>query len=581
MINKKIMLLKVCLLICCIVSGGPLLVSAANVKIDFNAGTIINPQSFLSNIFPIHFVDNENDFWWFIYLTNFADWLFKVATKENDPNPLECRTQLWWFYYNSERWERLWPLDERTAESWYGDDVVVEWWIYTACVKPWYDAALAGCTNDEEESGDGEIDYDECIKDVEDEYWDMNSYYWSVTHDYLGKEYDLVLWVQYQIWDRWATIKSDGDLVPSLQRVENKSWDNSSLVWLVYDFNWWLWFAGCEFTWNKTSSLYNIISKTNEWTKISEMFEYSWVVEDGEIVDYELVLTGWISGLTCTWVGSFSDSWLTIIEGIVWINRWEQLDFLWMWKWWKAWSEKMQYFSSANIDNATLINYTRQKSESLCRGKWTLINDSSQIMQMLPISTGSVVCLSPKNDVEVSALNFIWSTLVVKWGNVIVEPISDAWDIYDDSKYYDIFVDSWSLLIRENDDAKFVFQYNWFVNENLSKDNFQSNVGAAYSDWIYAWEDVAVASLLKGNFIVNGSVRSENGDSLKNKYFVYWKFTTKDSSAELTSNFGWRCESGIWSDSYYCPDSSSPYEHPYASASLVIIDQNYDSPLFR
>jgi len=31
---------------------------------------------------------------------------------------------------------------------------------------------------------------------------------------------------------------------------------------------------------------------------------------------------------------------------------------------------KTQYFSSVNVNNATLVNYAKRRAEELCRGKW-------------------------------------------------------------------------------------------------------------------------------------------------------------------------------------------------------------------
>jgi hypothetical protein len=91
----------------------------------------------------------------------------------------------------------------------------------------------------------------------------------------------------------------------------------------------------------------------------------------------------------------------------------------------------------------------------------------------------------------------------------------------------------------------------------------------------YYWEDVAVGKLLKWNFIVNWSVsRTGSDDWIDDKYFIHGKFTTKLSSDALIDIFGWECKNWLDSQHNYCPSSL------YQNASLVVIDQNYDSPLF-
>ena len=88
----------------------------------------------------------------------------------------------------------------------------------------------------------------------------------------------------------------------------------------------------------------------------------------------------------------------------------------------------------------------------------------------------------------------------------------------------------------------------------------------------------SVASVLKWNFIVNWIVREIGDGKLKNKYFIYWKFTTKDSFSALEKTFGWRCFN--WEDINWKPCLQF-WSNLYSNAALSIIDQNYDSPLFK
>jgi hypothetical protein len=51
----------------------------------------------------------------------------------------------------------------------------------------------------------------------------------------------------------------------------------------------------------------------------------------------------------------------------------------------------MQYFSSSDINSATLLNYAKQRSEILCRGKW-----KTNITSLSSVSD-DVVCLDATN----------------------------------------------------------------------------------------------------------------------------------------------------------------------------------------
>jgi hypothetical protein len=51
----------------------------------------------------------------------------------------------------------------------------------------------------------------------------------------------------------------------------------------------------------------------------------------------------------------------------------------------------MQYFSSSDINSATLLNYAKQRSEILCRGKW------KKDLVGLDSTSDDVVCLDATN----------------------------------------------------------------------------------------------------------------------------------------------------------------------------------------
>ena len=90
----------------------------------------------------------------------------------------------------------------------------------------------------------------------------------------------------------------------------------------------------------------------------------------------------------------------------------------------------------------------------------------------------------------------------------------------------------------------------------------------------------SMASVIKWNFIVNWSVIWTWGSfegKLDNKYFIYGKFTTKSSIGELENVFSWRCNNWFGTDGIFCPKFNWNY---YQNAALVVIDQNYGSPLF-
>jgi hypothetical protein len=92
-------------------------------------------------------------------------------------------------------------------------------------------------------------------------------------------------------------------------------------------------------------------------------------------------------------------------------------------------------------------------------------------------------------------------------------------------------------------------------------------------------DGAAVWSYIKWNFIVDGYITWSTSE-LKNKYFIYWKITSKDDYKTLLSTFSWRCNywlSTVEADGnkHFCPDSL------YQWAPLTVIDQNYPSPFYN
>ena len=241
-----------------------------------------------------------------------------------------------------------------------------------------------------------------------------------------------------------------------------------------------------------------------------------------------------------------------VVEWMVGMGERSEFEVIWNQK-----DEKMQYFSSADINNTTLLNYAKKKAEILCRGKWNK-NTASD----------SILCYDG-SDVTVTK----GKTVIIKNWSGTISPESSS----NGSSYYDVFVNNWNLIISETND-KFVFTKDGFINTSSSANQFNTNVGNNPDN--YNWNDVAVWSFIKWNFIVNWYVKGSWWGKLKNKYFVHWKFTTKDDFTSLLDTFAWRCVNGISTEESdgkqsYCPPSSN-----YAVASLVVIDQNYDSPFF-
>jgi hypothetical protein len=152
-------------------------------------------------------------------------------------------------------------------------------------------------------------------------------------------------------------------------------------------------------------------------------------------------------------------------------------------------------------------------------------------------------------------------------------------------------VDGGNLLIEPNNAVTdlTVFKKNWFKSEN-SLDGFSTAVSSALSaGHDYSGDDVAAWRFIRGNFIVNGKIEPAGWyTGLENIYFIYGKMTSKNTVDELEKTFVWKCNAWKGSDTEQvpCPGwwkdvDGNVWNNPYQNASLVIIDQNYSSPLYK
>ena len=508
------------------------------------------------NITPIHFKDNWNDFAWFIYFSN-------VSTLDDEEDleekylvdlwgdEYECFQKVKWYYYNAERGERLWPLDD-SYNSIQG--LTISGGLYTRCRKAWYIDALTECAW---EGSEDKIE--ECEEGVRNQYADTHGYYWMIQHTYNGQPFVLLAGTNYYLTginnSKWAHFTDK--FAASLIRYDNKY-----PVWIIYDINWWAGLLWCKVLGD--SHVRNVandfINTNNDWTRLFSL--------SGNGVVYNAV-----NVLDCSDQWSAMNSLIkVIVDGLVWINRDTQnIGIIW-----NQSNEKMQYFSSVNINNTQLINYARQKAEILCRWKWN------------QACTNNICCFSWAGEALSSTRN--GQLLIVKWRDVKISTMND----FDSDWYYNIFIDSWNLLIEPTDDSALkVFKRNGFIS-STSTDVFKNGVlgiwGRTWSNYAkYTWEDISVWKFIKWNFIINWNIKAMSGGTtdgvLKDRYFVYGKMTTNDTVKELENVFKRWCRADgssnmIDTNWYPCPLSFSGWNNPYEGASLVIIDQNYPSPLY-
>lgn len=596
-ITKTILSFLVVMLVMGFVSS-----EAINLTLWINISTLWEERK--KNVRPIHFKEFENDFGGLFFFTNInsdnndeewgddepQEWEYENVIQGEDNSETHCKDQIKWFYYNAERWERLRPLDSETLDMYSEQWLTMKWWIYTNCSpsanNSEYETAQKCCINGMDgDECDGFRDKfsensEECSKQVAEEYVDPYSYYGWVFHEYSGQKFILAVWIQYLTWTPW--IQTQSKIWRTFQR-HPQEWSYLPFG-LIYDNLWWVGFAWCEV--KSDNSLDMLIEDLNKegtdgkMKEIRNLFDVKRESEEDEpVLKYHRDTDPTMEYFNCEDVWKDNGSALKIlIEWLIWMRN----DEISYYKDMDARLRKTQYFASTNINNATLINHARQKAELLCRWKWDTSSN--------PSISGNINCIDRSNKED--ALKLKESnrnkTIIVKNWDVEIKPFSG-----NDNTYYDMFIDSGNLIIDETaEDNKFVIKTNGFATDDITSEAFQTacnTIMQQVNDWEIAttemWDSfpyIGVASILKWNFIVNWNVKSKSGTGLSNKYFIYWKLTSLDSSQSLNDTFVWWCNSWLGTDDIYCPGPKVNWTiNQYQKAPLVIIDQNYDSPLLK
>jgi hypothetical protein len=219
---------------------------------------------------------------------------------------------------------------------------------------------------------------------------------------------------------------------------------------------------------------------------------------------------------------------------------------------------KTQYFSTVNVNNATLVNVAKRKAEELCRGKTFEENDNV---------SGDILCKQGNRTLSLSTI--AGKTVFVKEGNLTLNGSL----ITGTSVPVEIFVDKGTLTLSPD------------VSIDFNDKGYPTTTNGVSSGVFY-----------KGNFIINGLVKVS--DQMK-KYYIHGKFTSLNTYAtpdtprltqvqnllgnsitkddiDLTKVFQWRC--GYTGSAI---DGSSCLTGEFKNAPLVIINQNYPSKLLQ
>jgi hypothetical protein len=216
---------------------------------------------------------------------------------------------------------------------------------------------------------------------------DSYGIYGALNHSFQSKDYVLLAGVQYNTGGV-NTVVSNSPLASTFQRFDNKY-----PLGLLYDYNGGIGFVGCEF---KSGAAIDKVIQALNTTGVSNFFEYN----SG---DKPVPIASYSGMLDCTKAEMALDQLLLFkIQGIIGMSSdingdTENLGG-------NEASSKTQYFSTVNVNNATLVNQAKRRAEELCRGKWS--------SSLSSLNNEEIICLN--NATSILSSNLFGKTVIVK-----------------------------------------------------------------------------------------------------------------------------------------------------------------------
>ena len=393
----------------------------------------------------------------------------------------KCFYKVRGFYYNSQRGERLWPLDEESKvalqafdHASYAKLQLVGWW-YTNC---------EGINENAEEN-------------------DTYGIYGDIQHTYNGEDLHLTAGVAYNSTNN--TMQENGGLRCNLQRL-----NNSYPFGYYYDTYGHIGMIGAKITKsgmgnpNKVNNFHSgLNSLLDEGVCINKVFDYN-----GRELNFndKKTLTGFWGSAELGWFldvdpGSAKTTIFNLgIKGIIGLSN-------------EINNEEKKFFEGNSLESTLLlrtdttisqvVNLVRKNAENLCRGKW-----KETWMQKDP--NADVICIdNTKNwyttPIDVTAEDLAEKTVIIKGQNVNLTAYQSA----QDAKPINLFIDRGNLF--------------------LPKGGNTGNM-ATFTPWGYLKDGAegpedSKANFLKGNFIINGLfLAGSNGeDKISNKLYIHGK----------------------------------------------------------
>lgn len=485
----------------------------------------------------------------------------------SDPNRTRtCRKQMRWLYYNTQRGNRLWPMDTESLK-------------YLKQINSNYNSLSMGggwyttCSWGQNQQMPGSDIYGQ-ITFSEPTYWDST----------------LSAWFMYTINN---TI-SDSliGFYPSLSY-----YNNETPVWYLFDSLGGVWFVGGKFDDHS-----NVLNSINANTGINRIFTGS--TKENICYNWACILATW------DYLEAWLDSawYLSILGNTLFSRGWLDLEnrrsVIW-----NIGSTSAIMFSDL-LNTSDILNELRRNASSLCVGKERIAPSGFESAE------GSVVCIKDPDgydpvEIDLSDPDTYDKKDIVVQGKDVILKNTMEYVGSDELPTLNIFIDQWNLFLQP-DTPQF------YTQSTGSYRKFDANAIPRWFTWgvttgslnTTAGKQYAYGQLLRWNIFVNGVVAGLSGTEfnpepwkIPNKYYIYgrlaslntaltpsnWRITMVNSmfwpNTDLINYlsfssdvFLWRCALN-WISSDWTP-CAVPWDH-FKDSAFILMKEYIPTNLFQ
>lgn len=525
--------------------GGSLLlwVNASQNKITVDW---IKDQTLANKFSTVHFNVWGNDFGGGFFWTEAKALATPQEVTANDERLL-CSAQIRGFYYNSQRGERLWPLDTDSQRdlaeiqsSYWDTQLTINWGFYTNCQKK-----QAGKLVPENEDGRTNSLY---------------GIYGRITHTYKGREYSIYAGLLNNVQQNELP---SAELRCNFQRI-----DNQYPFGYIYDKAGGIALVGAYV---KSENLAQVNafheSFTEKLSKTKCVNDFYSLREDPNNPEKTIPKTDdpilWPKDNTLIFGnGNALETMMNLgIRGIVGLSSQVQTSDQ---KGIENNTQKTSLLVSTTENISNIINIANKRAESLCRNKWGSLTPN-----------GDIICA--KNGGSIDPRSYAGKTIVIKEGDLTL------------TKYMETTSQPITILLIHGDLK--------LTNTNAS----QTFLGNGYPDR----DGIIKANFLKGNFIINGLIQNQGTEEITNKLIVHGKIASFNTLQEpndqtkvklrnigidtskkiwLSEIFTWKCnlKEGIDLNGNPCGQENDGTSKSFLiDKSFGLIDMYFPSKLFK